>query len=100
MAGVLLWKSIAALVLGAAVRLLMNPTVLQLGVLLLVAMGAFIVGAVAIRHLRKDLTREADSLTQAPVSIEGLPVHSYHAVIQQLKQQKHELAAQQLAERR
>jgi PAS domain-containing protein len=29
-----------------------------------------------------------------------LPVHAYHAVIQQLKQQKHELSAQQLAERR
>jgi nitrogen-specific signal transduction histidine kinase len=29
-----------------------------------------------------------------------LPVHAYHAVIQQLKQQKHELAAQQLSERR
>jgi nitrogen fixation/metabolism regulation signal transduction histidine kinase len=29
-----------------------------------------------------------------------LPVHAFHAVIQQLKQQKHELAAQQLSERR
>ena len=27
-------------------------------------------------------------------------MHAYHAVIQQLKQQKHELAAQQLSERR
>jgi nitrogen-specific signal transduction histidine kinase len=29
-----------------------------------------------------------------------LPVHAYHAVIQQLKQQKHELTTQQLSERR
>jgi len=35
-----------------------------------------------------------------PMAAEGLPVHAYHAVIQQLKQQKHELAALQLAERR
>jgi PAS domain-containing protein len=34
------------------------------------------------------------------LAAEGLPVHAYHAVIQQLKQQKHELTAQQLAERR
>jgi len=31
---------------------------------------------------------------------DGMPVHTYHAVIQQLKQQKHELTTQQLADRR
>jgi nitrogen fixation/metabolism regulation signal transduction histidine kinase len=34
------------------------------------------------------------------LAAEGLPVHAYHAVIQQLKQQKHELATQQLSDRR
>ena len=34
------------------------------------------------------------------MAAEGLPVHAYHAVIQQLKQQKHELTTQQLSERR
>jgi PAS domain-containing protein len=78
----------------------MNPTVMQLGVLLLVAIGAFVVGAVAIRHIRKNLTQESDSLAALPLAVDGLPVHSYHAVIQQLKQQKHELTTQQLADRR
>jgi nitrogen-specific signal transduction histidine kinase len=34
------------------------------------------------------------------LTVEGLPVHAYHAVIQQLKQQKHELTSQHLSERR
>jgi nitrogen-specific signal transduction histidine kinase len=39
-------------------------------------------------------------MDRAPLTVEGLPVHAYHAVIQQLKQQKHELASQHLSERR
>jgi hypothetical protein len=39
-------------------------------------------------------------MNRAPLAAEGLPVHAYHAVIQQLKQQKHELTTQQLSERR
>jgi PAS domain-containing protein len=34
------------------------------------------------------------------LAAEGLPVHAYHAVIQLLKQQKHELTTRQLSERR
>ncbi|MFY9560542.1 MAG: PAS domain-containing protein [Terriglobales bacterium] len=81
-------------------KLLMNPMVLRMGVLLLVAFVAFVVGAFAIRRMRKSLAKEADGLAQSPLAVEGLPVHSYHAVIQQLKQQKHELTALQLAQRR
>jgi PAS domain-containing protein len=53
-----------------------------------------------IRRLRKNLVPEAESLNYAPLAAEGLPVHAYHAVIQQLKQQKHELTTQRLSERR
>ncbi len=80
--------------------MLANPTALQFGALLLVAVGAFVVGAVAIRRVRKGLNQESESLAAVPMTVDGLPIHSYHAVIQQLKQQKHELTAQQLSERR
>jgi len=82
------------------VKLLLNPMVLRMGGLLLLVLAAYVLGAFVIRRLRKNLAAEPESLTQAPLPSEGLPVHAYHAVIQQLKQQKHELTAQQLAERR
>jgi PAS domain-containing protein len=68
--------------------------------LLLAAVAAFGIALFIIRRLRKNLVAETDELDQAPLTVEGLPVHAYHAVIQQLKQQKHELSTQQLAERR
>jgi nitrogen fixation/metabolism regulation signal transduction histidine kinase len=80
--------------------LLMNPLVLRAGMLLFVAFAAFATGLFTIRRLRKSLAPEMGSFNQAPLAAEGMPVHAYHAVIQQLKQQKHELAAQQLSERR
>jgi PAS domain-containing protein len=82
------------------VSLLFNPVVLRLGGLLLVGIAAFVLGAIVIRRMRKSLIDESDSLPQSPLASEGLPVHSYHAVIQQLKQQKHELTAQQQSDRR
>jgi nitrogen fixation/metabolism regulation signal transduction histidine kinase len=79
---------------------LINPLILRAGLLMFVAVAAFALGLFIIRRLRKTLLPEAESLNQAPLSAEGLPVHAYHAVIQQLKQQKHELATQHLSERR
>jgi PAS domain-containing protein len=82
------------------VKLLLNPMVLRMAMLLLVAIAAFAMGAFAIHRMRKSMVPDTDSLAHSPFASEGLPVHSYHAVIQQLKQQKHELTALQLAERR
>ena len=79
---------------------LINPMVLRMAALLFAALAAFGLGLFIIRRLRKNLVAETDEVNQAPLAAEGLPVHAYHAVIQQLKQQKHELSAQQLAERR
>ena len=79
---------------------LVNPTVLRMAVLLFAALAAFGLGLFLIRRLRKNLVVEPESLNYAPLATEGLPVHAYHAVIQQLKQQKHELATQQLSDRR
>ena len=81
-------------------NLLTNPTVLRMGLLLFAAIAAFGLGLFVIRRLRKNLVAEPDSLHYSPLAAEGLPVHAYHAVIQQLKQQKHELTTQQLSERR
>jgi PAS domain-containing protein len=80
------------------VKLLLNPMFLRMGALLVLALAAFVLGAFAIHRLRKNLVTEAQ--IQTPMPSDGLPVHAYHAVIQQLKQQKHELTAQQLADRR
>jgi nitrogen fixation/metabolism regulation signal transduction histidine kinase len=73
---------------------------MRAGLLLFVAIAAFGLGLFLIRRMRKSLVSDQDSLNQSPLAAEGLPVHAYHAVIQQLKQQKHELAAQQLSDRR
>ncbi len=81
-------------------KLLLNPLVLRMGALFLVASIAFVLGTITIRRLRKKFVAESEALPQAPLANEGLPVHAYHAVIQQLKQEKHALSAQQLADRR
>ena len=78
----------------------MNPIVLRMVLLLFSALVSFGLGLFVIRRLRKNLACEPETVRHAPLAAEGLPVHAYHAVIQQLKQQKHELAAQQLSERR
>jgi nitrogen fixation/metabolism regulation signal transduction histidine kinase len=82
------------------VKALTNPVVLRMVLLLACAIAAFGLGLFVIRRLRKSFTPEREALHHSPLAPEGLPVHAYHAVIQQLKQQKHELTAQQLAERR
>jgi len=82
------------------VKLLLNPMVLRMGMLLLVGVAAFALGAIAIHRMRKSMVADTASFAHSPLAAEGLPIHSYHAVIQQLKQQKHELTALQLAERR
>ncbi len=81
-------------------NLLTNPLIMRMGLLLFAAALAFGLGLFLIRRLRTNLAMESESLDHNPLTAEGLPVHAYHAVIQQLKQQKHELSSQQLAERR
>ena len=83
-------------------RLATNPIVLRM-VLVVVAAGfAFIVGLRMIRRMRRSISEEGSfSDTPSSVSVsESFPLHTYHAVIQQLKQQKHELQSLQLLERR
>jgi len=78
------------------VNLLGNPVLLRALVVFCLAACAFLVGVVAIRKLRKSITNEAD--LGAAASPDALPLHLYSTVIQQLKQQKHELHVQSQAE--
>lgn len=81
-------------------KLLANPLFLKMALGFIVASFAFVMGVLFIRHLRTSLTQDEMVEDKSPASAQSFPFHTYHAVIQQLKQQKHELTAQQQAERR
>ena len=79
-------------------RLLANPTVLLLALAFLVFVLTFFAAIALVRRARRNL---AEALRAEPApSLSQLPLHTYNAVIQQLKQQKHELLALQQTERR
>ena len=79
-------------------KILGNPVLLRALVALFCASSAFLLGAIFIRLLRKSIANEADLSPDGPPSAETLPMHVYNTVIQQLKQQKHELHVQSQAE--
>jgi nitrogen fixation/metabolism regulation signal transduction histidine kinase len=84
------------------VRLATNPIVLRMLMVFVAAGFAFIVGLLLMRRMRRSFSEEG-SFSDTPSSVsasESFPLHTYHAVIQQLKQQKHELQSLQLVERR
>jgi nitrogen fixation/metabolism regulation signal transduction histidine kinase len=80
-------------------NLLTNPMVLRLIILFGGTVFAFVMAVFMIRHMRRTLVESCASVDEkAP--LDNLPMHTYHAVIQQLKQQKHELLSTQQVERR
>lgn len=79
-------------------RILGNPVLLRAAVVLICAGTAFLVALISMRALRKRISEEADLGTDAAPSLDTLPLHLYNTVIQQLKQQKHELQVQSQAE--
>jgi signal transduction histidine kinase len=85
--------------LEAALSLFSNPIALRMLLVLFAAAFSFVMAVVIIRRMRKSLNEESLG-SPTPVSLQQLPLHTYHAVIQQLKQQKHELFAQQQMEQR
>ncbi len=80
------------------VKILANPVLLRAAMVLVCAACAFLVGLLFIRLLRKNIAEEGDFSAHASPSLETLPLHLYNTVIQQLKQQKHELQVQSQAE--
>lgn len=79
-------------------RILANPIVLRAAVVFFCATFAFVLGLLCMRALKKSITEEADFSAEPTPSLETLPLHLYNTVIQQLKQQKHELQVQSKAE--
>jgi len=80
------------------VKILANPVFLRAGVVFCCAAFSFLLGLIFIRLLRKNITEEAEISSEASPSLETLPMHLYNTVIQQLKQQKHELQVQSQTE--
>jgi PAS domain-containing protein len=80
------------------VKLLANPVLLRAFVVLVCATCAFLLGLLFIRLLRKNIAAEGDLSAGGSASLETLPLHLYNTVIQQLKQQKHELQVQSQTE--
>jgi nitrogen fixation/metabolism regulation signal transduction histidine kinase len=81
------------------VKVLSNPIVIRMLVMLFVTGFAFWVATILLRRMRRLLTEESFEIDSAPEP-EQFPMHTYNAVIQQLKQQKHELLSVQQVERR
>jgi len=80
-------------------KLLTNPIFIKMGLVLFASCFAFFVAVIVMRRLRTSLGDEA-SISPSNATPDQLPLHTYHAVIQQLKQQKHELQALQQSEHR
>ena len=76
-----------------------NPMVLRLLILLGGTVFAFVMSVFMIRHMRRSLVESCASIGEK-ATLDNLPMHTYHAVIQQLEQQKHELLSTQQVERR
>ncbi len=79
-------------------RLVGNPVLFRAAIVLVCAAFAFVLGLLLMRMLRKNIASEANFSPEAKPSLETLPIHLYNTVIQQLKQQKHELQVQSKAE--
>ena len=81
-------------------KLLTSPLFLRGTLVFFVAAFAFVMAIVLMRRIRRSLVQQTAALGESPSSLESLPLQTYHAVIQELKQQKHELSAQQQSDRR
>ncbi len=79
-------------------RTLANPMLLRAAVVLFCGGAAFLMTLVFMRLLRKSISEEAKINSDPTPSLETLPMHLYNTVIQQLKQQKHELDVRSQAE--
>jgi len=80
------------------VRVLANPVLLRAAAVLFCALFAFLLGLLSVRMLKKHIAEEGEISEAGSGSLETLPLAVYNTVIQQLKQQKHELVVQSQAE--
>ena len=80
-------------------KLLSNPIVVRMAIMLFATGFAFWIATLLLRRMRRLLTEESFAVDAAP-DLAQFPMRTYNAVIQQLKQQKHELLSVQQVERR
>ena len=80
------------------VKQLANPLFLRAAIVLIASAVSFLLGVIFIRALRKNIAQEANFSDTKVSSLEALPLNLYNTVIQELKQQKHELLVQSQAE--
>ena len=80
-------------------RLFANPNVLRAALAVFTSVVVCLATVVMVRLLRRNASQAA-SLDDPPADWEKLPLNTYSAVIQELKQEKHELLSAQQAERR
>jgi len=81
------------------VKILSNPIMLRMALVFVAAGFAFVMGLLMMRRMRRSITDEI-SFSSTPLAPQSFPLQTYHAVIQQLKQQTHELLSSQREERR
>ncbi|MFZ0735210.1 MAG: PAS domain S-box protein [Candidatus Sulfotelmatobacter sp.] len=79
-------------------RILTNPILLRAATVALCSAFFFMLGLLFVRSLRKKISEEAEEVQSPASSMETLPLNLYNTVIQQLKQQKHELQVQSQAD--
>lgn len=71
---------------------------LRAAIVLFCAGFAFFLALFLMRRMRKRIAEESEIPDGTALSLDTLPLHLYNTVIQQLKQQKHELLVQSQAE--
>jgi PAS domain-containing protein len=81
------------------VKVLTNPVVVRMMAVALASGFSFVMGLALIRRLRRSLTKNEFVNANSSAS-DTFPLQAFHRVIQELKQQKHELQSQQQVERR
>ena len=80
-------------------KLLTNPIVVRMIAVALASGFSFVMGLALMRRMRRSITKDV-LVDNNNSSSESFPLQTFHAVIQQLKQQKHELQTQQQEDRR
>jgi PAS domain-containing protein len=75
-----------------------NPIFVRPMILMVCSAFAFLLGVIFIRLLKQKIQDETNLAPATGASPDALPMHLYNTVIQQLKQQKHELDVQSKAE--
>jgi PAS domain S-box-containing protein len=77
-----------------------NPIMVRAILMLIIPTAAIVLGLMLIRALRRSFDAEATLPEPSLRSVQGVPIDLYHTVIQELKQQKHELTMLTQSEQR